>query len=84
MPELPEVETVVRTLRPNLEGREITRVDIRHRDVVRYPGVPDFIGRLPGRAVSELCRRGKYICMALDDGQMLAAHMRMTGRLLYT
>lgn len=83
MPELPEVETVVRTLRPNLEGRSITRVEIRHEDVIHYPGAADFIDRLQGRTIAELRRRGKYICLTLDDGELLAAHLRMTGRLLY-
>ena len=83
MPELPEVETVVRTLRPNLIGREITRVEVRHEDVIRYPGVEAFIDRLQGRTIAELDRRGKYICITLDDGQLLSAHLRMTGRLLY-
>lgn len=83
MPELPEVETVVRTLRPNLKGREIKQIEIRHEDVIHHPGAAEFIGRLQGCTIAELSRRGKYICMTLDDGQLLAAHLRMTGRLLY-
>ena len=82
MPELPEVETVIRTLRPQLEGRSIRRVEVRHDDVIHHPAPADFIARLQGRTIAELHRRGKYICVALDDGQLLAAHLRMTGRLL--
>ena len=83
MPELPEVETVVRTLRPNLMGREIMRIEIRHEDVIHYPDAAAFVDRLQGRIIEELGRRGKYICISLDDGQLLSAHLRMTGRLLY-
>ena len=42
MPELPEVETVVRTLRPNLKGRSITRVEIRHEDVIIHQKIHIF------------------------------------------
>ena len=82
MPELPEVETVVRTLRPQLQGRRIASIEIRHGDVVRYPEREAFAERLAGRSVAALRRRGKYICLDLDDGQLLAAHLRMTGRLI--
>lgn len=83
MPELPEVETVVRTLRPQLQGQTLLKVEVRHKDVVRHPLEADaFTRRLTGRRVEELRRRGKYICMILSDGQLLVAHLRMTGRLL--
>ena len=85
MPELPEVETVVRTLRPQLEGQTFARIEVRHEDVVNHPkDIAAFTARLAGRSVVELYRRGKYICMVLSDGQLLAAHLRMTGRLLCT
>lgn len=81
MPELPEVETVVRSLRPQLIERTIEKAEVRHPDVVHHPGPQDFISRLQGRRIAGLYRRGKYICMELADGQLLAAHLRMTGRL---
>lgn len=83
MPELPEVETVVRSLRPKLQGRTVEKVRILHEDVIHHPAdTKAFARRLQGRQVTELSRRGKYICVTLDDGQLLAAHLRMTGRLL--
>lgn len=82
MPELPEVETVVRTLRPKLEGRRIEQVRISHTDVIHHPAAGEFAPRLAGRTIAGLHRRGKYICLTLEDGQLLVAHLRMTGRLL--
>jgi formamidopyrimidine-DNA glycosylase len=71
MPELPEVETVVRDLRPQLAGRRIESVEIT-RDpairarLVRYPSATTFVRRLRGRTIMSILRRGKYIMMPLD------------------
>ena len=87
MPELPEVETVVRDLRPQLSGRRITSVQltpdpaIRGR-LVRYPSARQFVQRLKGRTIRTVERRGKYIVMPLDqDGERLVVHLGMTGHL---
>ena len=80
MPELPEVETVCRGLRPKLEGRVLTSV-VQRRPDLRFP-IPDgFVERLSGRRVVELSRRAKFILAALDDGAVLIAHLGMSGRL---
>jgi formamidopyrimidine-DNA glycosylase len=87
VPELPEVETVVRDLRPQLSGRRITSVEltpdpaIRGR-LVRYPSARQFVQRLKGRTIRTVERRGKYIVMPLDqDGERLVVHLGMTGHL---
>lgn len=87
MPELPEVETVVRDLRPQLSGRRIESVQltrdpaIRAR-LVRHPSPGQFVRRLRGRRITSVERRGKYIVMPLDhDGQRLVVHLGMTGHL---
>jgi len=87
VPELPEVETVVRDLRPQLSGRRITSVQltpdpaIRGR-LVRYPSARQFVQRLKGRTIRTVERRGKYIVMPLDqDGERLVVHLGMTGHL---
>src|SRR5919204_777048 len=73
MPELPEVETVVRDLRPQLSGRRVQSVRLA-RDplilarLVRYPPPPQFSRRLRGRTIRTVERRGKYIVMPLDPG----------------
>jgi formamidopyrimidine-DNA glycosylase len=87
MPELPEVETVVRDLRPQLSGRRITAVQLS-RDplilgrLIRYPSPRRFVQGLRGRTIRTVERRGKYIVMPLDsDSQRLVVHLGMTGHL---
>src|ERR1700730_8619806 len=71
MPELPEVETIVRDLRPQLTGRRIeslqlTRDPAVRARVVRYPSATKFVRRLRGRTIKAVLRRGKYIVMPLE------------------
>jgi len=79
MPELPEVETVMRGLQPVLEGRVIAEVALR-RAGLRFPFPDDFTARLEGRRVTGLWRRAKYILAGLDSGDVLLVHLGMTGR----
>ena len=79
MPELPEVETVMRGLIPVLVGHSIAGVELR-RSGLRFPFPPDFAARLKGRQVLGLQRRAKYILVNLDDGHCLLVHLGMTGR----
>lgn len=80
MPELPEVETVVRSLAPHLTGRRIISATFSSRFVT--PGNRrKLASRLAGRSIHSIKRRGKFIVMTLDQG-MLAVHLGMTGKLL--
>jgi formamidopyrimidine-DNA glycosylase len=81
MPELPEVETVVRTLAPHLAGQRIARAEFRSRFVT--PGDRELLAsQLAGRKIIALERRGKFIWIRLDSGS-LAIHLGMTGKLLF-
>ena len=80
MPELPEVETVVRGLRPVLEGATLVRAEARRADL-RIPIPPDFSARLVGKTVRAVRRRAKYILAELADGGLLIVHLGMSGRL---
>ena len=80
MPELPEVETVVRDLRPLLVGRRIEGVRAS-RLALRKPWVRGWGRRLLGRRVEAVRRRGKWIVAELDDGTRLVFHLGMTGQL---
>lgn len=81
MPELPEVECIVRSLRPWLEGRRIEAVEIR--SPLAAGGAPESLGPLlAGRRIRAAGRRGKFILLELDAG-FCAIHLRMTGRLLW-
>jgi len=86
MPELPEVETVARTLEPMVRGRAIRDVQVLHKPVWQGELVP---GLLPGRTIQGTGRRGKVLLIRLAslpeaDEQSptgLAFHLKMTGRL---
>ena len=79
MPELPEVETTVRGLRPVLEGHRLTRVEPRRADL-RRAIPPDLRQRLTGARVIRLDRRAKYGLIETDRGDTLIFHLGMSGR----
>lgn len=79
MPELPEVETVVRDLRPELVGRSIGRVR-SGRKKLRFPWSPGWNQRLSGRHILDVQRRGKWIVIGLDNDDCLLVHLGMTGQ----
>ncbi|MBI2887110.1 MAG: bifunctional DNA-formamidopyrimidine glycosylase/DNA-(apurinic or apyrimidinic site) lyase [Chloroflexi bacterium] len=82
MPELPEVETTVRDLRPRVVGRSFRQVDIQVPRMVRAPSPEGLRQELPGRLVQALERRGKYILFRLDRGA-LVVHLMMGGALMW-
>ncbi len=79
MPELPEVETIVRMFRPDVVGRRIIDFDSRWRRNV-LPRFDQVRQRICGRVVRALERRAKFIIFHLDDGGALLVHLRMSGR----
>jgi formamidopyrimidine-DNA glycosylase len=81
VPELPEVETVRRGLASVIEGRRFARVRARRTDL-RRPLAEDFADQIEGRRVLSCGRRGKYLLIHLDDGQVLIAHLGMSGRIM--
>ncbi len=82
MPELPEVETVRRGLQQNFVGRKITKVEVGRERTVRRTSREALIDGLTGVKVLSATRRGKYLICALDSGQKLMVHLRMSGRLI--
>ncbi|SDX82497.1 bifunctional DNA-formamidopyrimidine glycosylase/DNA-(apurinic or apyrimidinic site) lyase [Citreimonas salinaria] len=81
MPELPEVETVMRGLAPVMEGRRIARARANRPDL-RWPFPDRMAERLTGARVRRLRRRSKYILADLDTGETLLVHLGMSGRML--
>ena len=77
MPELPEVETIVRSLRPRLTGQRVLTASFHAARVMR--GAPD--PPLAGHVVASVARHGKHILLQFDHGT-LAIHLGMTGKLL--
>jgi formamidopyrimidine-DNA glycosylase len=81
MPELPEVETVMRGLQQRLEGRTIVRATA-HRPDLRWPLPEGLEQRLTGARVTSFRRRAKYILMRLDGGDSVLLHLGMSGRIV--
>jgi formamidopyrimidine-DNA glycosylase len=80
MPELPEVETVVRDLRPLLTGRRI--ISVRHSGHnFRKPWKPAWKQQLQRKKMVSIERRGKWIVLHLEGGQSLVLHLGMSGQL---
>lgn len=81
MPELPEVETVMRGLAPSMEGAVIAKAQINRADL-RWPFPDRMSERLTGQRVEQLRRRSKYILADLASGETLLIHLGMSGRML--
>ena len=83
MPELPEVETIARSLEPHVVGRRIDCVTVACGRL-RRPLPQDFAVRLAGRRICAIRRRAKYLIADLDRGPQWLMHMGMSGRLLWS
>jgi formamidopyrimidine-DNA glycosylase len=79
MPELPEVETVLRGLRPHLEGARLEGAEVREPRL-RWPVPPDLSPWVSGRSIRTCQRRGKYLLLQLDHGSLIL-HLGMSGSL---
>ena len=79
MPELPEVETTLRGIRPHLEGRRIERLVVR-QPRLRLPIPADLPERLAGLSIGGLTRRAKYLLVEVGGG-CLILHLGMSGSL---
>jgi formamidopyrimidine-DNA glycosylase len=82
VPELPEVETIRRGLEREVVGKRIKSVEVTGtRSVRRHKTKKEFIAKLEGAKVKSAKRRGKYLVLPLDTGDVLVAHLRMSGQL---
>lgn len=80
MPELPEVETVKRTLAQLVVGKKISHVTVSLPRIIQRPAEPEqFQDALAGRTIVDIARRGKFLRIILD-GLVLVSHLRMEGR----
>ncbi|MCR5786533.1 MAG: DNA-formamidopyrimidine glycosylase [Acholeplasmatales bacterium] len=80
MPELPEVECVIRALKPNLIGQKIEDIDVRY-DRMILEDVSSFKSNLINHTFVDIKRRGKFIIFCLNDDTYLVSHLRMEGKL---
>jgi formamidopyrimidine-DNA glycosylase len=81
MPELPEVETVCRSLRPHILGRRISRIEVLEPRL-RARVEESALAQLAGRTIVEVERKGKYILIRLDNRRLWVFHLGMSGKLL--
>jgi formamidopyrimidine-DNA glycosylase len=83
MPELPEVEVVRRDLEREVAGKRIKAVEVKGmRSIRRHQNRKQFVSRLEGVRMTGVDRRGKYLLMRLEGGDVLVAHLGMSGQLL--
>jgi formamidopyrimidine-DNA glycosylase len=85
--ELPEVEVVRRDLEKEVVGRRVRSVDVRpHRNAMRvirrHARRKEFADRLAGKKMTKVDRKGKYVLIYLDDGDVLVVHFGMSGQFL--
>jgi formamidopyrimidine-DNA glycosylase len=83
VPELPEVETLRRDLEKDVVGKRIREVEVSGmRSIRRHPNKKHFIGKLEGRKINAVQRKGKYLLLRLEGGDILVVHLGMSGQLL--
>jgi len=82
MPELPEVETIRRELEREAVGKRIKAVEVHGTRTVRRQTKKAFITKLDGMKITGVDRKGKYLLVKLDSGDVLIIHLRMSGQLL--
>ena len=80
MPELPEVETIVRGLAPVMEGQRISRIWCGDKEL-RIPFPEDLAQNITKQQVMKVDRRAKYILCYLENERILAIHLGMSGRI---
>ena len=80
MPELPEVECIVRGLNYLVTGKKIVGLEFFFERMLAGVAVSEFTGQICGLIIKQVKRRGKYILFYLSGGKVLEVHLRMTGR----
>lgn len=82
MPELPEVETVKKSLKLKLVGRKIMAAKVYHNNIIEYPSVIEFEREIVGQKIYDIDRYGKWLIFVLDDYYLLS-HLRMEGKYFF-
>jgi len=82
MPELPEVETICRGLRPLVTGRRVAEVEVL-QPRLRVPVSEDFCSKLQGKIILGVERKGKYLLTLLEGEAVWISHLGMSGKLIY-
>ena len=83
MPELPEVESVRRSLLPKICNKKIVSIAIQTPRIVRN-GSDFFVSKVTGKIFVGIERIGKLLMFELSNGEYILAHLKMTGKFIYT
>lgn len=83
IPELPEVETLRRSLLPYIPSPVVQSVEVLHPSVIQPSNEIEFKRNLIGKQITEAKRRGKYLVLVLSPTGSLVIHLRMTGQFFY-
>lgn len=81
MPELPEVETIRRELKPRIVNQEIKECTVLRPDVIAYPAPEAFCRSLVGETIIDVVRKAKYLILELSNNKRLVFHLRLSGTL---
>ncbi len=79
MPELPEVETVCRTLKRQILNKKIINARVYWNNIIAYPSPEEFKKQIKNELINDIIRRGKFIMFELDNYYLLS-HLRMEGK----
>jgi len=79
MPELPEVETIKRELRPKIVHQKIKDCTILRKDIIGFPSPHAFYRGIIGESITNVNRKGKYLIIELTNGKKLIFHLRLSG-----
>ncbi len=79
MPELPEVETIRRELRPRIINQKIEECIIVRRDVIAHPDPETFCASIKNEEITDVVRRAKYLILELSNDKRLIFHLRLSG-----
>ena len=82
MPELPEVETVKKSLKIRLCGKKIKGVKVYYSSIIEYPAIPIFLKNIKNQVIHDMDRYGKWLIFVLDDYYLLS-HLRMEGKYFF-
>ena len=81
MPELPEVETIARAIKPEIIGKRIDSADVRWARTIATPSAKQFKQKIQGQKVKDVSRRAKYLDIVLQDYHLFI-HLRMSGDII--
>ncbi len=81
MPELPEVENIVKQLRRKIKGKKISKIEVYKKSSL-YSSISKFVRHTAGKRIKDIKRIAKIICIEIEEG-CIAIHLKMTGRLIY-